>query len=366
MFLFGIVLSLPGTVLGLPELADALGLSLAQRGTLISTLFAGLLVGSFTSGPLVDALGQRAALLLCTALTGVSLPLLGTADASSPRLPRSPRWGLVAAGVNTTAANALSSELFPAERGRRMNGIAVMVGLGGLTMPAVTALTSGSVSWRAVLMAAGLLAFAVAGVGAALSRGAVATRAAADAPGRAVALFFAQRNFLWFCLLLVLCGGNEASVAGWTSTYLGVSGFEASTATLVLASHWLGLVLGRVIFSSRVDRDKSGAVVRGAVAVAAGIVLLVATRMVPVLAVTPFLIGVALSIVMPTVLAIAGESFAGNAGTLFGLLLTMAQVGGIAAPAVIGAVAEVLGVRAGLLVVAANALVVAGVTRLVR
>jgi len=118
-----------------------------------------------------------------------------------------------------------------------MNGIAVMVGLGGLTMPAVTALTSGSVSWRAVLVAAGLLALAVAGVGAALSRGAVATRAAADAPGRAVALFFAQRHFLWFCLLLVLCGGNEASVAGWTSTYLGGSGFGASAATLVLASH---------------------------------------------------------------------------------------------------------------------------------
>jgi len=125
-------------------------------------------------------------------------------------------------------------------------------------------------------------------------------------------------------------------------------------------------VQDRVIFSSRVDRNKSGAVVRGAVAVAAGIVLLVATRMAPVLAVTPFLIGVALSIVMPTVLAIAGESFVGNAGTLFGLLLTMAQVGGIAAPAAIGAVAEALGVRAGLLVVAANALVVAGVTRLVR
>jgi fucose permease len=365
MFVFGIVLSLPGTVLGLPEVTDALELSLPERGTLISTLFVGLLVGSLTSGPIVDALGQRAGLLLATALTGLCLPLLGTVGRFTTALAALAVLGVAAAGVNTSA-NTLSSDLFPHERGRRMNGLALMVGLGGLAMPAVTALAGGSMSWRTVLTAGGLLALAVAGAGMLTTAGALARNSASDSPGKAIAAFFSQRHFLWFGVLLALGGGNEASVAGWTSTYLGTSGFDASTATLVLASHWLGLVVGRIVFSIRVDRNKAGAVIRGSLGVAAGIVLLVAAPSTPVLAVTPFLIGLALSVVVPTMLAVAGERFAGNTGMLFGVLLTMAQVGGIVAPVLIGATADVLGVRAGLLVVAASALLVAGLTRLVR
>jgi DHA1 family bicyclomycin/chloramphenicol resistance-like MFS transporter len=365
MFVFGIVLSLPGTVLGLPEVAAALELSLADRGALISTLFVGLLAGSLASGPIVDALGQRAGLLLSTALTGVCLPLLGSAGHFSTAAAALAALGVAAAGVNI-AANALSSDLFPAERGRRMNGIALMVGLGGLAMPAVTALAGSSISWRVVLTAGGGLALVLAGAGLFVRAAGAAVTTAADSPVEAIAGFVGQRHFLWFGVLLALGGGNEASIAGWTSTYLGAAGFDASAATLVLASHWLGLVIGRVVFLRRVDRNKTGAVIRGSLSVAGGVVLLVTAHAVPLLAITPFLLGLALSVVVPTMLAIAGERFAGNAGTLFGALLTMAQIGGIVAPALIGATADALGVRSGLLVVAASALLVAGLTHLVR
>ncbi|HET9568384.1 MAG TPA: hypothetical protein VFP16_08450, partial [Vicinamibacterales bacterium] len=46
MFVFGMILGLPGTVLGLPETVQQFGLTLADRGLLISTLFTGLLFGS--------------------------------------------------------------------------------------------------------------------------------------------------------------------------------------------------------------------------------------------------------------------------------------------------------------------------------
>ena len=58
MFVFGMMLGLPGTVLGQSETVAQFGLTLADRGLLIATLFAGLLVGSFLSGALVDSLGQ--------------------------------------------------------------------------------------------------------------------------------------------------------------------------------------------------------------------------------------------------------------------------------------------------------------------
>jgi len=51
---------------------------------------------------------------------------------------------------------------------------------------------------------------------------------------------------------------------------------------------------------------------------------------------------------MPTSLALAGERIRGNPGALFGVLLTVAQVGGIVLPASIGLVAEQTSVRLGL------------------
>jgi fucose permease len=56
----------------------------------------------------------------------------------------------------------------------------------------------------------------------------------------------------------------------------------------------------------------------------------------------------AMALVVPTSLALAGERLPGNAGTLFGALLTMAQVGGMGVPSAIGVVAGEAGVRTGL------------------
>ena len=88
MFVFGMMLGLPGTVLGQSETVAQFGLTLADRGLLIATLFAGLLVGSFLSGALVDSLGQRLALVVSSLLVAVALPLLASASAWRPWLPR--------------------------------------------------------------------------------------------------------------------------------------------------------------------------------------------------------------------------------------------------------------------------------------
>jgi hypothetical protein len=54
MLVFAVVFGLPGTVLGLPETVAELGLTLTSRGTLISALFVGLLVGCLVSGAVVE------------------------------------------------------------------------------------------------------------------------------------------------------------------------------------------------------------------------------------------------------------------------------------------------------------------------
>src|SRR5687768_8656612 len=116
MFVFGIILGLPGTVLGLPEVAAQFGLTLADRGTLISTLFVGLLVGSVLSGRLIETLGQRASLTLSAALVAICLPLFAAASTFALAAGALAAVGIACAGMNT-ASNALSSDLFPDERG---------------------------------------------------------------------------------------------------------------------------------------------------------------------------------------------------------------------------------------------------------
>jgi len=119
MLVYGIVLSLPGTVLGLPETAAELGLTLTSRGSLISALFVGLLLGSLLSGPIVDALGYRASLALSSGLVALAMPLLAVMRTPLLAGLTIVALGVASAGMNT-ASNALSSDLFPGERAIRM------------------------------------------------------------------------------------------------------------------------------------------------------------------------------------------------------------------------------------------------------
>jgi FHS family glucose/mannose:H+ symporter-like MFS transporter len=355
MFVFGMILGLPGTVLGQSETVEQFGLTLADRGLLISTLFAGLLGGSLLSGPLVDRIGQRAALALSLSLVAVCLPLLAVAKGAAVAASALLLLGLASASTNT-ASNALSSELFPHERGRRMNGIALMVGLGGLTMPTATVLASHLVSWRVVVIAGGALAAIVATLAVALRPVDDDSLEVAGATGTITALrrFAKQPGFGSFLLLIMLGGGNEASMAGWTSSFAMASGLGSAAATGVLSSNWLGIIVSRALFSRRVDRAKENAVERSAVLSALVLLVLVVSSSSALVLVGPFIVGLCMALVMPTSLALAGERIEGNPGALFGGLLTVAQVGGIILPAAIGLLAEHTSVRTGLAILVAS------------
>jgi len=203
MFVFGMILGLPGTVLGLPETVQQFGLTLADRGLLISTLFTGLLFGSLLSGPFVDALGQRASLIVSSALVALCLPMFATASSAVLAASALFALGLASASINT-ASNALSSELFPEERGRRMNGIAIMVGLGGIAMPTATVLASHLVSWRSVVVGGGVISALVALSGLIPIALPQRSRVKGSDPITALRQFAKQPAFAVFLLLIVL------------------------------------------------------------------------------------------------------------------------------------------------------------------
>jgi len=357
MLVYGIVLSLPGTVLGLPETAAELGLTLTSRGSLISALFVGLLLGSLLSGPIVDALGYRASLALSSGLVALAMPLLAVMRTPLLAGVTIVALGVAAAGMNT-ASNALSSDLFPGERAIRMNRLAILVGIGGVMMPVTTVVASVAVSWRTVVVAGGVLA-AVVALACAWVPPATAIASPPHSLGQSLRWFARQPGFVWLAAALLLGGGNEAALAGWISTYLQAAGFSASASTWILASHWVGLIVARVTLSPRVERTKAVAVVRSAVTAAVCVAVFVLVGAHVWLAVMPFLIGCAIALVVPTMLAHAGDRYPGNMSTLFGLLLTLLQVGGIALPAAIGVISDRAGLRPGVSLIAFSCLCVA-------
>jgi len=357
MLVYGIVLSLPGTVLGLPETAAELGLTLTSRGSLISALFVGLLLGSLLSGPIVDALGYRASLALSSGLVAVAMPLLAVMRTPLLAGVTIVALGVAAAGMNT-ASNALSSDLFPGERAIRMNRLAILVGIGGVMMPVTTVVASVAVSWRTVVVAGGVLA-AVVALACAWVPPATAIASPPHSLGQSLRWFARQPGFVWLAAALLLGGGNEAALAGWISTYLQAAGFSASASTWILASHWVGLIVARVTLSPRVERTKAVAVVRSAVTAAVCVAVFVLVGAHVWLAVMPFLIGCAIALVVPTMLAHAGDRYPGNMSALFGLLLTLLQVGGIALPAAIGVISDRAGLRPGVSLIAFSCLCVA-------
>lgn len=358
MFVFGMVLALPGTVLALPDVVSRFELTLATRGLLISALFLGLLGGSFVSGPLVDAAGHRRSLAVSALLIAASLPLFTAATGFTMALGSLAAIGLACAGLNT-ASNALSSDFFPEERGRRMNLLAIAVGLGGLTLPALTALTARVMPWWSTVLGGAVLAAAVGGVSLVL--------ASPVAPGDpavrrgSMTTVMRQPGLIWIALLVMLGAGNEASMAGFTSTYLTALGFEPRSATWALSAHWVGLIVGRIAFGGLLDRGKTRAIVLAALGSAAAMLLLVTASAPPLLGGMPFVVGVTMGIIMPTALALGGERYPRSAGTLFGLLLTVAQAGAMMLPALIGVVAEALDVRAGMATVVLSNVAIAAI-----
>jgi fucose permease len=358
MFVFGTLMGLPGALLTLPEFVEGFRLTLADRGAVIVSLFVGLGAGSAVSGPIAELLGSRLTLIASTALLVVVLPLMTLASTLTGAAAALFTIGFAAAGVNTTT-NVLISNAFPEARGRRLNTMSIAVGAGGLAMPAAAGVLAGRTSWFWLVWAAAVLAAIV--TAASVRVGSQARVETARLTIGAATQPLRQPGFAPVVLLVALGAGTDVTMAGWTSTYLVDRGFAPAAAAAALSSYWFGLIAGRLAFSRFVDRAKAMAVARSGLACAAVALLLVLAPWTAVLAVTPFLMGVAVALLVPTSLALGGERAPARAGMAFGIMLTAAQVGGMLLPALVGVVGERAGLRAGMALLVLNSLLIVAV-----
>ena len=143
---------------------------------------------------------------------------------------------------------------------------------------------------------------------------------------------------LLLAFVLFFESGNEASIAGWTSTYSNTMGFSPRMASLVLASYWATLMLSRVLVAAVLPSiGKAQLLVAAALMSLAGCAILLSASSLVLLFAGTSLIGLACGPIYPTTLAIAGDRYS-NTGTVFGLLFSIALLGRMTFPWVIGQV----------------------------
>jgi fucose permease len=272
-----------------------------------------------------------------------------------------PAWLVFVAGAGLTGAgcgaivsvgSSIVMDLAAAESGGRLSLLHLFYSVGALVAPvAIGVLVSLGAEWRLIALATGLAGLALAQP---LSRaGAVPPRSRPVAPSAVAEPDAGAPNSLRLALaalgLAIACYvAAESGVSSWLVGFLADEPLTA--ATLALSLFWAGIAAGRVVASRVADRFDP---VRftASCTTAGGLAILAAVA----LASGPLRIGLFLAAgfafgpVYPMIMSVAGSLFPHRAAAVAGIVTSTGVVGSITYPPLVGLVAGVAGLGAGML-----------------
>ena len=348
ILVFGIVLAILGAVFGLPAMRSRLQVSLAQQGAMFLLLYLGIFVGSLLVGPLIDHLGNKANLLAASLIVALAMVFFAGARAFGTASIAAILLGVGGGGLNT-CTNVLVSDLYTERRGPMLNLLGIFFGVGAISIPLMAASIEGRFTIPQLFVFCAVLALVCAICYAVISFPPAKDKQALS--WRELLAVTKYHGVLLLAFILFCQSGNEACIAGWTSTYVDVTGYSPRVATLILAAYWAALMLSRMV-AARVLRgiEKSHLILGVALLSLGGCAVLLSARSLMLLFTGAALIGLSYGPIFPTTLAIAGDRYAQRAGTVFGLLFSIALVGGMTFPWAVGQVSQQVSVRSGMVV----------------
>lgn len=324
MFVFGIVLLLMGSLLPTLKFGDA------RSGSLGSFPLVGILIATALVGPVLDKFGAKAALAVALALIASALaaiPSLGTYTAIAVAALL---YGL-GAGVLNAATNTLISGLSASGRGAALNLLGFSFSLGALAVPLLMSLTRGRFSSATVLYI--LAATSAAILLSVLLQKFPAPTQASTPVGSLVKVL--RHPLVWlFGALLFFESCNENCMFVWVGKVSqDLLHSSAQRAELVLLGLSAALGAGRLfaVLWLRWIGDRNTVLLSAAITIAGAITVLSSTTFFGV-AMGFCVIGLGLSAIFPTILGMAGDRFPRETGTVFGAIITVGLVGGVAGP----------------------------------
>lgn len=356
MLVFGIVFAVLGTVFGLPAMRLRLHINLAQQGNFFFLLYLGIFSASLLIGPLIDHLGHKPNLFLSSSVVTAAMVLFAAADSYRFAALAAILLGLGGGGLNL-CTNVLVSEVYGERRGPMLNVLGIFFGVGAISLPLLAAVIEGHLTIPQMFLICAVLAGACALAYAIISF-------PSSRPKQAFSLrdLYAITRYdgiLLLASILFAESGNEASIAGWTSTYVNSGGYPPRAATLVLAGFWAALMFSRLLAARLLKGIGKARIIFGNALIAlVGCLLLLSARSLVLLALGTALIGLSYGPIFPTTLAIAGDHYRQRAGAVFGLLFSVALIGGMLFPWAVGHFSEKFSVHVGMMVPAAGAIAI--------
>jgi MFS family permease len=350
----------------MPAIRDQTGLDAPGLGLALGAYALSLLAGTRLAGRLIARFGDRPVLrvgmpLLCLALVpvGYAHDLLTLA---APLVLLGLLAGAMDVVMNAYAVGLERRVGRPILSGLHGAWSAGMLASGAIALAAVAADVTPAVQFT-------LMGVACAGAGVLLLRGledipAVQARPGSDAPVdvRAVLLPTLILGIIGFGSFVL-----EGAVMDWGQIYLrDVGGAAAEIAALAYLANALGMLVSRVLGDRTVVAVGPVPLVRWSSVAAAVSLAAVVLRPDPMLAVVAYaVIGLAVGPVFPVALSAAGATGAASSFVL-GWVVTMAYLGSVAGPMLIGFIAGVAGLQGAFLIPVALGLVLAMLAPAVR
>ncbi len=362
-FVFGIVMSSLGAIL--PALFTAIGFEKADAGRLFLVMNFAMLVSSLVFGPICDRFGFQTPLLVSTFLVGGAFGGLAGARSYAHIVAALAILGF-GGGVLNGGTNALINDISPDRRQSALNLLGIFFGCGALFTPFVIGALLETLGLRLILFS--LLALAVAPFLLFLCAQFPVPKHAGGFHGSELRALVKSPLLLLFGLLLLFQSGNEFTMGGWVSTYLGER-FQLSggTAAYVLMGYWAAMMLGRLAVTRFGGKASSAGLVLGSALLAMmGSVGLILAGHPAAASAFVILTGLGFAAIFPTTLAQAGTAFPDYSGTAFSVIFVMALSGGMSAPWLVGQIAQGHGVGAGFGVTASSCAAIAALQVIIR
>ena len=331
------------------EVGAKYGLDHTSIGLVIMTAFIGYFIAPILTGELTDRFGRRAVLLTSFITMTVGIIVVLLIDH-----PVGVAVGLLvvgmAFGMMELSTSSILTDIRPDSANKILGRSRLFTALGTISGPFIAmALLGAAGDWLVIMYCMGGLLIVLFAVFMFLSYPKSSypnyTVHAQDKPYTTTLL--RNKIVILLAMSLIMYSAVESGVTFLATRYIGSLTPDPLYASIALSVFWAGVAVGRLV-SSMYRKGLHALVAALSVIAIAGVVVAMLSYEMAGTLVAFGVLGLGCSGIFPTVLAQGKLRFPKTSGTVFGILISSAALGGIAISLIMGAVADSAGLRVAL------------------
>lgn len=335
----------------LPFIKEARGLDYAFSGLIVSLHSVGNLISSFAAGTLPIFIGRKKTILIFNSFFALAFVLIIFGKSPVTLAIAFLITGL-ARGASSNFNNAVINSLAPG-KAWIINGLHAMFAIGAFSFPIILSVVTrtNTNNWVLVcyfMLIMGILNFILYAIDPIEDK--VVKKTDGKKEGADTSFTFFKEPLFWLCTLTLffyLC--VEQGVIGWLVTYFKDSGLlKSSVAQIMPSIQWIMILLGRLTaayLSTKMEKTKLLRLMGAGFVIFFFVLLFSRTTWLIVLGIVGF--GYSMAGIYATTISFSGKLIE-KYTMAWSFLLTIASMGSILMPSVIGRIAENAGIVSGM------------------